>query len=76
MHQTTVIMTNYVLPTLMLIVRKTHPTYCPISQLVYAANRQQVTDVWIAGKRLLNQRQLTTMDMAELKNKISAWQVE
>ncbi len=53
---------------------ETQPLYCPVSQLVYAASRQQVTDVWVAGKRLLNRRQLTTMDMAELKNKISAWQ--
>ncbi len=29
------------------------PCYDPLSQLVYAAGRQHVTDVWIAGRRLL-----------------------
>ncbi|MGZ8152993.1 MAG: TRZ/ATZ family hydrolase [Methylovulum sp.] len=53
---------------------ETQPLYCPISQIVYAASRQQVTDVWIAGKRLLNQRQLTTMNSDDLKAKIVEWQ--
>ncbi|MEQ1528400.1 MAG: TRZ/ATZ family hydrolase [Methylococcales bacterium] len=52
---------------------ETQPLYCPISQLVYAAGRQQVTDVWVAGKRLLKHRQLTTLDIVELKIKISEW---
>jgi 5-methylthioadenosine/S-adenosylhomocysteine deaminase len=29
------------------------PCYDPLSHLVYAAGRQHVTDVWVAGKRLL-----------------------
>jgi 5-methylthioadenosine/S-adenosylhomocysteine deaminase len=29
------------------------PCYDPISQLVYAAGRRDVSDVWVAGKRLL-----------------------
>jgi len=53
---------------------ETQPLYCPISQLVYAASRQQVTDVWVAGKRLLKQRRLTTMDLVDLKTKIQEWQ--
>ena len=40
---------------------ETLPLYCPVSQIVYAASRQQVTDVWVAGKQLLKQRQLTTL---------------
>ena len=50
------------------------PLYCPVSHLVYAANRQQVTDVWVSGKRLLKQRQLTTFDQEALKEKIKTWQ--
>jgi len=53
---------------------ETQPLYCPVSQIVYAASRQQVTDVWVAGKRLLNQRQLTTINTDELKVKIAQWQ--
>ncbi|MDD5578789.1 MAG: TRZ/ATZ family hydrolase [Methylobacter sp.] len=52
---------------------ETQPLYCPISQIVYAASRQQVTDVWIAGKRLLKQRQLTTINLGDLKLKIAEW---
>ncbi len=53
---------------------ETQPLYCPVSQIVYAASRQQVTDVWVAGKQLLKQRQLTTVNLAALKSRISEWQ--
>jgi 5-methylthioadenosine/S-adenosylhomocysteine deaminase len=53
---------------------ETQPLYCPVSQIVYAASRQQVTDVWVAGKRLLKQRQLTTINIDDLKIKIAEWQ--
>ena len=53
---------------------ETQPLYCPVSQIIYAASRQQVTDVWVAGKRLLKQRQLTTININDLKAKIAEWQ--
>jgi 5-methylthioadenosine/S-adenosylhomocysteine deaminase len=53
---------------------ETQPLYCPVSQIVYAASRQQITDVWVAGKRLLKQRQLTTINIDDLKLKIAEWQ--
>ena len=53
---------------------ETQPLYCPVSQIVYAASRQQVTDVWVAGKRLLQQRQLTTLNLDELTAKVLVWQ--
>lgn len=53
---------------------ETQPLYDPVSQIVYATNREQVTDVWVAGKQLLNQRQLTTIDIKELQQKIDKWQ--
>lgn len=52
---------------------ETQPVYCPTSQIVYAASRQQVTDVWVAGKRLLKQRNLTTLDFAAVKIRIEEW---
>ena len=53
---------------------ETQPLYCPVSQIVYAASRQQVTDVWVAGKRLLNQRQLTAINLEVLNAKVKEWQ--
>jgi len=53
---------------------ETQPLYCPVSHIVYAASRQQVTDVWVAGRRLLHNRQLTTLNLAELQAKIAVWQ--
>lgn len=52
---------------------ETQPVYHPISQLVYAAGRDKVTDVWVAGKHLLKDRQLTTLDEKELLAKARAW---
>ena len=52
---------------------ETQPLYCPVSQIVYAASRQQVTDAWVAGKRLLNGRELTTIDINDLKVKAAEW---
>lgn len=53
---------------------ETQPLYCPVSQIVYAASRQQVSDVWVAGQRLLKQRQLMTIDKAALLVKVAKWQ--
>jgi 5-methylthioadenosine/S-adenosylhomocysteine deaminase len=53
---------------------ETQPLYNIISQLVYSCSRQQVSDVWIAGKRVLKKRQLTTLDLNELKLKSLKWQ--
>ncbi|MEI8208699.1 MAG: TRZ/ATZ family hydrolase [Methylococcales bacterium] len=53
---------------------ETQPLYCPVSHIVYAANRQQVTDVWVAGKHLLKKRQLTTINTEQLNVKIALWQ--
>jgi 5-methylthioadenosine/S-adenosylhomocysteine deaminase len=53
---------------------ETQPLYCPVSQIVYAASRHQVSDVWVTGQRLLKQRQLTTIDKAALLVKVAKWQ--
>ncbi len=50
------------------------PVYNPISQLVYATSRQQVTDVWIAGRQLLKDRKLTTLDSDDILRRVQAWQ--
>jgi 5-methylthioadenosine/S-adenosylhomocysteine deaminase len=53
---------------------ETQPLYCPVSQIVYAASRQQVSDVWVAGQRLLKQRQLMTIDKTALLVRVAKWQ--
>lgn len=53
---------------------ETQPVFNPLAQLVYAASRHQISDVWVAGKRLLHKRQLTTLDLAELRQRAAVWQ--
>lgn len=52
---------------------ETVPLYHPLSQIVYAASREQITDVWVKGKQLLKNRQLQTVDEKELINKAQSW---
>ena len=52
---------------------ETQPLYHVISQLVYAAARAQVSDVWIDGRRLLAQRELTAIDVPALRDRTLAW---
>ena len=52
---------------------ETQPLFDPISDLVYAASRHQVSDVWVGGRRLLRDRQLTTLDIDEIRQKAADW---
>ena len=49
------------------------PVYDPVSQIVYTATREQVTDVWVAGRRLLAGRALTTMDETAIRRQARDW---
>jgi 5-methylthioadenosine/S-adenosylhomocysteine deaminase len=49
------------------------PVYDPASQIVYSASREQVTDVWVAGRRLVENGRLTTLDEEALKRKAGGW---
>jgi len=49
------------------------PVYHPVSQLVYACSRQQVSDVWIAGRHLLKERRLITLDEDAILANSEAW---
>jgi 5-methylthioadenosine/S-adenosylhomocysteine deaminase len=44
-----------------------------VSQLVYATGRQQVTDVWIDGRRRLRDRSLVDIDEAALRANARRW---
>jgi 5-methylthioadenosine/S-adenosylhomocysteine deaminase len=52
---------------------ESQPCYDIISQLVYATGRHQVSDVWVEGKQLLKQRQLTTLNHSKLIQKTQQW---
>ena len=49
------------------------PIFNPLSQLVYSAARDQVSDVWVAGTHLLAKGQLTRLDEEELAATAEAW---
>jgi len=53
---------------------ETQPLYQPLSQLLYASNRSQVTDVWVNGQQLLKERHLTTLDKTQCLHKAKHWQ--
>lgn len=52
---------------------ETLPLYHPESQIVYAASRSQVTDVWVGGKQLMRNRKLLTIDETEVMHKAKYW---
>jgi 5-methylthioadenosine/S-adenosylhomocysteine deaminase len=52
----------------------TTPVYDPVSHLVNVAGREHVTDVWIAGERIVDARRLTTQDEGALVARARTWQ--
>ncbi|MCX4187273.1 TRZ/ATZ family hydrolase [Methylophaga sp. OBS4] len=52
---------------------ETQPCFDVVSQLVYAASRDKVSDVWVAGKQLLKNRQLTTLDEQKIIADTQQW---
>ncbi len=52
------------------------PVYNVLSQLVYAAGRDQVTDTYVAGRALLRDGALTTLDASTLLAKAQAWRAK
>lgn len=51
----------------------TQPVYNPVSHLVYATGRHQVTDVWVAGRPVLRARALLTLDEIDLAQRARQW---
>lgn len=50
------------------------PLYNPLSQLVHCTNRRQVSDVWVAGRQLLRDGQITTLDLDAVLARAARWQ--
>jgi 5-methylthioadenosine/S-adenosylhomocysteine deaminase len=52
---------------------ETAPTFDPISHVVYAAGREQVSHVWVHGQELMTARVLNTLDQSILTAKADDW---
>jgi 5-methylthioadenosine/S-adenosylhomocysteine deaminase len=50
------------------------PVYDPVSHLVHVVARERVTDVWIAGERVVRERVPTKVDVAALAARARLWQ--
>jgi 5-methylthioadenosine/S-adenosylhomocysteine deaminase len=53
---------------------ETMPVFDPVSQIVYSAGREQVSHVWVNGKLLLAEGELTSIDVNRLMHDIHVWQ--
>ena len=49
------------------------PCYDPVSHLVYAAGREHVSDVWVAGRRVVHSGRLPHLDNIEIARKAKEW---
>ena len=50
------------------------PCYDPVSHLIHVTGRDQVTDVWVAGRRVVAGRRLTRLDTEEIAARVRFWQ--
>jgi 5-methylthioadenosine/S-adenosylhomocysteine deaminase len=49
------------------------PGYDPVSQLVYATRADQVADVWVGGRHLVDQGELTAIDRQSIFRRSNEW---
>ena len=49
------------------------PCYDPASHLIYAAGREHVSNVWVAGKQLVDSGRVLHMDENGIKRKAAEW---
>ncbi|MFO1324259.1 MAG: TRZ/ATZ family hydrolase [Burkholderiales bacterium] len=52
----------------------TQPVFDPVSHLINAADRSDVSDVWVRGVRMVEDGRLRTIDRAVLLDRTRAWQ--
>ena len=51
----------------------TQPVYNAISQIVYSASREQITDVWVDGNACVTNKQLNNIDVNQILNNAAEW---
>jgi len=49
------------------------PVYDPVSQIVYAAHRDNVREVWVAGRHVVHDGVVTTVDARQLLANANRW---
>ena len=52
---------------------RARPVYDPVSQIIYSGHRDQITQVWVGGRRVVRDRHLTTLDLKDLRLSTEAW---
>jgi 5-methylthioadenosine/S-adenosylhomocysteine deaminase len=52
---------------------QTQPAHNPAAHVVYAASRDQVSDVWVAGRALLSGGALTHIDLNDVLRRAEQW---
>jgi 5-methylthioadenosine/S-adenosylhomocysteine deaminase len=52
----------------------TQPVYDVAAHIVFAASRDQVSDVWVAGRALLRESRLTSLDVNDVIMRAQRWQ--
>ncbi|MCG8671135.1 MAG: TRZ/ATZ family hydrolase [Pseudomonadales bacterium] len=52
---------------------ETSPFYNPVSQLVYSTTADKVSDTWVAGKALMTNRQLLTLNCDSIMQRSKEW---
>lgn len=53
---------------------QSQPVYDPAVQLIHSVSRDQVSDVWVAGRQLVAAGQLTHMDLGDVLERAQRWQ--
>ena len=53
---------------------ETRPVFDPIAQLIYAGGREQITHTWVAGRCLMSDRQLLTLNTSRILRDTDTWQ--
>jgi len=51
----------------------TVPLYDPVAHIVYSAGREHVSDVWVRGRQLMEQRRLTTLEEDAILRAAGEW---
>ena len=49
------------------------PCYDPVSHLAYVAGREDVSDVWVRGRQVVENRRLLNLDQDALVRKVEEW---
>jgi 5-methylthioadenosine/S-adenosylhomocysteine deaminase len=52
---------------------ETQPVFNPVSQLVYSTGRDKVSDVWVAGRQVVKEGELTTLNAAKISKNAEEW---